>query len=176
MGHLTQVAEDVIAALEHYPPNLRLTIEQYAPQPAWQEYVTGRFNETKERDTSLLGGGKPAVTSAPRAGGRWSVDEEDGISLNAGGTSGPGTTGEFRRTVGTSTARATTADFGPAPMDDENEHSSGPPQVRPSLVPERSCSSLSSLLVTWLKKCSQGNTSTHYLILRMMTKTKTAGG
>lgn len=134
MGHLTQVAEDVIGALEHYPPNLRMVIEQFAPQPAWQEYVTGRFNETKERDTSLLGGGKPAVTSASRAGGRWTVDEEDSASLNAGMNVGSGTTGEFRRAVGTRATKATTADFGPAPMDDDNDSGSGPPQVRPSLV------------------------------------------
>lgn len=133
MGHLTQVAEDVIGALEHYPPNLRMIIEQYAPQPAWQEYVTGRFIETKARDTSLLGGGKPAVTSASRAGGKWTVDEEDGVSLNAVGTTGPGITGGFRRAVATKATRATTADFGPAPMDDDNDHDPGPPQVRPSM-------------------------------------------
>ncbi|KAG1756903.1 SIT4 phosphatase-associated protein-domain-containing protein [Suillus paluster] len=137
MGHLTQVAEDVIGALEHYPPNLRLIIEQYAPQPAWQEYVTGRFNETKKRDTSLLGGGKPSVTSAPRASGRWTVDEEDsGPSLNAATTSGPGTTGEFRRSVSTRPTRATSADFGPAPMDEEDDHGAGPPQFARYLAQE----------------------------------------
>jgi len=139
MGHLTQVAEDVIGALEHYPPNLRLIIEQYAPQPAWQEYVTGRFNETKKRDTSLLGGGKPAVTSTSRPGSRWAVDEEDGgPSLSAGANVGPGTTGEFRRAVGTRATRATNADFGPAPMDDdEDDHGAGPPQVHPFLLGDK---------------------------------------
>lgn len=139
MGHLTQVAEDVIGALEHYPPSLRLIIEQYAPQPAWQEYVTGRFNETKKRDTSLLGGGRPTVTSNSRAGGRWTVDEEDsGSSLSAAATTGPGTTGEFRRSVTTRPSRATSADFGPAPMDDEDDdHSAGPPQVCPILFGNR---------------------------------------
>jgi serine/threonine-protein phosphatase 6 regulatory subunit 3 len=132
MGHLTQVAEDVIGALEHYPPNLRLIIEQYAPQPAWQEYVTGRFNETKKRDSSLLGGGRPAVTSTSRAGGRWTVDEEDnGPSLSAAATTGPGITSEFRRSVTTRPSRATSADFGPAPMDDDDDHGAGPPQVSP---------------------------------------------
>jgi serine/threonine-protein phosphatase 6 regulatory subunit 3 len=138
MGHLTQVAEDVIGALEHYPPNLRLIIEQYAPQPAWQEYVTGRFNETKKRDTSLLGGGRPVVTSNSRAGGRWTVDEEDsGSSLSAAATTGPGTTGEFRRSVTTRPSRATSADFGPAPMDDEeDDHGVGPPQFARYLAQE----------------------------------------
>ncbi|KAG1794856.1 SIT4 phosphatase-associated protein-domain-containing protein [Suillus plorans] len=138
MGHLTQVAEDVIGALEHYPPNLRLIVEQYAPQPAWQEYVTGRFNETKKRDTSLLGGGRPTVTSNSRAGGRWTVDEEDsGSSLSAAATTGPGTTGEFRRSVTTRPSRATSADFGPAPMDDEDDdHSAGPPQFARYLAQE----------------------------------------
>lgn len=137
MGHLTQVAEDVIGALEHYPPNLRLIIEQYAPQPAWQEYVTGRFNETKKRDSSLLGGGRPAVTSTSRAGGRWTVDEEDtGPSLSAAATTGPGITSEFRRSVTTRPSRATSADFGPAPMDDDDDHGAGPPQFARYLAQE----------------------------------------
>ena len=33
MGHLTLISEDVIGALEHLPPDLRLQIGQYAPQP-----------------------------------------------------------------------------------------------------------------------------------------------
>ncbi|KIP08741.1 hypothetical protein PHLGIDRAFT_363378, partial [Phlebiopsis gigantea 11061_1 CR5-6] len=76
MGHLTLVSEDVIGALEHFPPDLRLLVAQYAPQPAWDEYVSGRYKETKKRDSELLGGGKPVVAGGMRAGA-WRVDEAD---------------------------------------------------------------------------------------------------
>lgn len=131
MGHLTLMSEDVITALEHYPPELRLIIEQHAPQPAWNDYVTGRYNETKKRDTSLLGGGKPAVNNAPRAGARWAVDEEDVKTTAVPSNGNPGANGEFKRTTGSRPTRETSADFGPAPMDDdEDDHGTGPPQVR----------------------------------------------
>ncbi|KAH7915316.1 SIT4 phosphatase-associated protein-domain-containing protein [Hygrophoropsis aurantiaca] len=141
MGHLTLISEDVIGALEHYPPDLRLAIERYAPQPAWNDYVTGRYNETKKRDTSLLGGGKPAVTTAPRNGARWKVDEEDATPA----LTGPATSqdknsakGEFRRAAGARPTRETSADFGPAPMEDEDdeEQSAAPPQFARYLAQE----------------------------------------
>lgn len=133
MGHLTLMAEDVITALEHFPLDLRHTIEQFAPQPAWNDYVTGRYKETKKRDTSLLGGGKPAVTNAQRAGGRWAVDEAD-VKAAAVPPSETGTKGEFKRTIATRSSRETSADFGPAPMDDDEDHGTGPPQVRSCLM------------------------------------------
>ncbi len=43
MGHLTLLSEDVINSLEHFPPDLRLTIAQFAPQPEWDESVTDRY-------------------------------------------------------------------------------------------------------------------------------------
>lgn len=135
MGHLTLVSEDVITALEHYPPDLRLTIERYAPQPEWNDYVTGRYNETKKRDTSLLGGGKPSV-SAPRVSTRWAVDEEDARSVPASTPATPTNgnsmlKGEFRRAVTSRHTRETSADFGPESIEeDEDDHGTGPPQVR----------------------------------------------
>ncbi|KAF9218360.1 SAPS-domain-containing protein [Gyrodon lividus] len=128
MGHLTLMSEDVITALEHFAPDLCLIIEQYAPQPAWNDYVTGRYRETKKRDTSLLGGGKPAV-GHPARGARWAVDEEDATAAVAPSNEGSGITGEFKRTTGARPTRETSADFGPAPMDDDDdEHGAGPPQ------------------------------------------------
>lgn len=132
MGHLTLISEDVISALEHYPRDLRLSIAQFAPQPAWDEYVTGRYNETKKKDTSLLGGGKPVVAaSSARAGARWKVDEED-IPPASASTNGK-LNGELKRTDGWRQVRESSADFGPVPMEDEEEvdgvSSSGPPQV-----------------------------------------------
>lgn len=129
MGHLTLMAEDVITALEHFPLDLRHIIDGFAPQPAWNEYVTGRYKETKKRDTSLLGGGKPAVNTAPRVGGRWAVDEEDVKSVAVPVNESSGIKGEFKRTTTTRPSRETSANFGPAPMEDDEDHGSGPPQV-----------------------------------------------
>lgn len=141
MGHLTLMSEDVITALEHYPPDLRLTIERYAPQPEWNDYVTGRYNETKKRDTSLLGGGKPSV-SAPRTNTRWAVDEEDARAVPAGTPATPTNgnsmlKGEFRRAVTSRHTRETSADFGPESIEeDEDEHGTGPPQFARYLAQE----------------------------------------
>lgn len=127
MGHLTLISEDVITALEHFPPDLRLIIIQYAPEPEWDEYVTGRYNETKTRDTRLLGGGKPIV--AQRNVTQWKVDEGDegGIAATPGNGVGAttdssegGVRGQFRRATSLGSSRGT-ADFGPAPMEDDGD-------------------------------------------------------
>ena len=134
MGHLTLISEDVIGALEHLPPDLRLQIAQYAPQPGWDEYVTGRYKETKKKDSSLLGGGKPVVAPSMRNGAaQWKVDEADVVA-----TSAPARTeqkqpasekSEFRRS---SSRREGSSDFGSMAMDDEDEEfNSAPPRVRP---------------------------------------------
>ncbi|KAI0256604.1 SIT4 phosphatase-associated protein-domain-containing protein [Lactifluus subvellereus] len=125
MGHLTLISEDVITALDHFPPDLKQVIEEYAPQPAWDDYVRGRYNETKKKDTSLLGGGRPAVTaSASRPAGQWKVDEEDSstsvpppaIKLDLHETKG-----EFRRATGSKPTLGNTADFGVAPAADDDD-------------------------------------------------------
>ena len=137
MGHLMLISEDVITALARFPPDLRLIIIQYAPEPEWDQYVTGRYNETKEEDARLLGGGKPVVV---RGGGvlQWKVDENEldvGGSGTGGGGAGDGGNGngnggggdlrgEFRRagSVGPSSGHVTsTADFGPAAMDEDDD-------------------------------------------------------
>lgn len=134
MGHLTLISEDVIGALEHFPPDLRLVVAQYAPQPEWDEYVSGRYRETKKKDTSLLGGGKPVVAPGMRtAAGTWKVDEADG----GGGAAtsmpaqprgdGDGLQGELRRNV--RAAREGSADFGQPMDEDEDEFHDGPPHV-----------------------------------------------
>ncbi|KAI6036028.1 SIT4 phosphatase-associated protein-domain-containing protein [Pisolithus microcarpus] len=107
MGHLTLMSEDVITALEHYPQELRSMIERYAPQPDWSEYVTG---------------GKPNIN----------VDEEDAKSMSTASTTTNGNSmlkSEFRRAIGAKPSRETSADFGPAPIEeDEDDHGTGPPQ------------------------------------------------
>lgn len=137
MGHLMLISEDVITALARFPPDLRLIIIQYAPEPEWDQYVTGRYNETKEEDARPLGGGKPSVVGNGVRSGvmQWKVDEND-LDVGGSGTNGEGAgengnkgggggfRGEFRRasSVGPSSGHVTsTADFGPAPMDEDED-------------------------------------------------------
>ena len=137
MGHLTLISEDVIGALEHYPPDLKLLLSQYAPQPDWDEYVGGRYHETKVKDTSLLGGGKPVVApGAGRGAAKWKVDEADigPSSMPSANGSEAGCppearqmNGEFRRT--NRLTRESSADFGVAAFNRDDEEDSGPPQV-----------------------------------------------
>ncbi|CDO73666.1 hypothetical protein BN946_scf185014.g136 [Trametes cinnabarina] len=140
MGHLTLISEDVIGALEHLPPDLRLQIAQYAPQPEWDEYVTGRYKETKKKDTSLLGGGKPVIAPSMRSGGaaQWKVDEADAIATAAANRTeqkeATEMKGEFRRT---SKTREGSADFSAMSMDEEDdEFDSAPPRFANYLVQE----------------------------------------
>lgn len=142
MGHLTLISEDVIGAMGHFPPDLRLQINQYAPQPAWDEYVSTQYRETKKKDTCLLGGGKPVIAPGIRTDtSQWKVDEADtdtpktdaSSEDSEGKTDGEemeGMSGEFRRNV--RTTREVSADFGAVPMDDDDddEFHTGPPHVR----------------------------------------------
>ncbi|KAJ3814114.1 SIT4 phosphatase-associated protein-domain-containing protein [Lentinula aff. lateritia] len=154
MGHLTLISEDVLTALDRYPDSLRDEIMQYAPRGldtehgkgSWDEYVTGRYRETKVRDTRLLGGGKPAVgLSGINSGGgmgdmatKWKVDEEEmgGMQATVGTASSPALDnkpisnemrGEFRRSVSSKPRREGSADFGVAPttMDDDDDFVAG---------------------------------------------------
>ncbi|KAH9917442.1 SIT4 phosphatase-associated protein-domain-containing protein [Fomitopsis serialis] len=140
MGHLTLISEDVIGALEHFPPDLRLLAAQYAPQPEWDEYVTGRYKETKKKDTILLGGGKPVVAPGMRNGSAaWKVDEADtgtapGRAAQQDGEDGEGQMkGEFRRTA---KMREGSADFGTMDDDDEEFSRAGPPHFAQYLAQE----------------------------------------
>lgn len=112
------MSEDVIGALEHFPSDLRSLLSQYAPQPEWDEYVAGRYAETKNKDDRLLGGGKPVVApGAARVGAaKWTVDEADAVppSIRLVDNGPSELKGEFRRTSRLS--RETSADFGVAPM------------------------------------------------------------
>jgi len=94
MGHLTLISEDVLTTLEHSSPDLRLTIMKFTPQPEWNDYVTGRYQETKNKDTSLLGGGKPALSlTRPGSATSWKVDEHDIATTTASTSSSAGGSG-----------------------------------------------------------------------------------
>jgi serine/threonine-protein phosphatase 6 regulatory subunit 3 len=140
MGHLTLISEDIISAMAHYPSELHSTITSLAPQSEWDDYVNGRYMETKRRDTSLLGGGKPVLSQALGHGARggvsrWKVDEEDiGVPSRSDVGNGSVNTmkGEFRRGSSVGTVRETSADFGPIPMEDsedQDESVAASPQV-----------------------------------------------
>ncbi|PPQ76470.1 hypothetical protein CVT26_012907, partial [Gymnopilus dilepis] len=131
MGHLMLISEDVITAMARFPPDLRLIIIQYAPEPEWDNFVTGRYNETKKEDSRLLGGGKPVIRSSiARNPAQWKVDEDDMNAEttavkgpSAVGESAEGVRGEFKRaaSVGPS-GPISTADFGPPDVvEDEDE-------------------------------------------------------
>ncbi|KAI0822811.1 SAPS-domain-containing protein [Trametes gibbosa] len=140
MGHLTLISEDVLNALEHLPPDLRLQVAQHAPQPEWDEYVTGRYKETKTKDQILLGGGKPVIAPSMRStnAAQWKVDEADSIAPSAAGHADQRPPmemrGEFRRSVRT---REGSADFNAMSMDEEEEEfNSAPSQFANYLVQE----------------------------------------
>lgn len=61
MGHLTLISEDIVSAFDHYPSEVIDILSTYAPRPEWDQYVSGKYKETKDKDTSQLGGGKPVV-------------------------------------------------------------------------------------------------------------------
>lgn len=148
MGHLTLISEDVLTSLERYPASLREEIMQYAPKGSadgkgsWDEYVTGRYRETKVRDTRLLGGGKPAVglggiaaggLASGEGTGKWKVDEEELGTVRTSAVSGASAKngddemrGEFRRSTTGKPRREGSADFGVAPvaMDDDEDFDS----------------------------------------------------
>lgn len=189
MGHLMLISEDVITAMARFPPDLRLIIIQYAPEPEWDNFVTGRYNETKKEDSRLLGGGKPVVrSSVTRNPAQWKVDEDDmgaetsAVKSPAGGDSddvGGSVRGEFRRaaSVGPSTP-VSTADFGPADVgeddeDDDNMSSSRAPHVCFFLLSTSNQNSdilANSLHGIWLKKWDQQTSLVHPLTKKMKTK------
>ncbi|KAG9039180.1 hypothetical protein FRB95_011765 [Tulasnella sp. JGI-2019a] len=89
MGHLTLISEDIVSAFEHYPPELIDILSTYAPRPEWDQYVTGKYKETRDNDSLQLGGGKPVIglglANFPGilAGAKKKVDEGDGFVLRS---------------------------------------------------------------------------------------------
>jgi serine/threonine-protein phosphatase 6 regulatory subunit 3 len=126
MGHLTLISDDVISTLEGSPADLLAELKRHVPEPAWSEYVQGPFHQTKERDSVLLGGGKPALAPGYRGGpggeftGKWdelaskpghtampSPATEGGSGSGSGG-------GDFHRSTTGKPTKENTADFGPS--------------------------------------------------------------
>ena len=99
MGHLTLISEDIVSAFEHYPPDLIDILSMYAPRPEWDQYVSGKYKETKDKDTSQLGGGKPVLglglagfpNNGPGGAASRKIDEGDDFEPRSGSASGSGT-------------------------------------------------------------------------------------
>lgn len=85
MGHLTLLAEDVISALDRFPTDLQsLIVSTHAPQPEWDEYVKGRYSETKKKDRCALGGPKPNPHSSSSLGSGFGINVDEGVDGGAG--------------------------------------------------------------------------------------------
>ncbi|CAE6525097.1 unnamed protein product [Rhizoctonia solani] len=117
MGHLILISDDIVAALEHYPHSLLEALSPYVPQPDWNDFVAGQYKETKERDTSQLGGGKPAVSAMGIGIGRGGP--VGGLGTNRfGDTPSPRMESAVGRGIGPVPQVIGGADFGPAEPDD----------------------------------------------------------
>jgi serine/threonine-protein phosphatase 6 regulatory subunit 3 len=130
MGHITLISEEIAAALEHhFPPELTARVREHVPQPDWNDYVNGDLSETKRKDTSLLGGGKPAITPlakpSPFGEMRWRMDETDLSSSSGPQAAVPTLKSEFRRTTSlTHPLREASADFSVAVPQDRTSDTS----------------------------------------------------
>jgi serine/threonine-protein phosphatase 6 regulatory subunit 3 len=92
MGHLTLLSQDLITALERYPPTFSAQLRSFLPPEVaaeWDTYVSGRFEQTRENERKTLGGSKPVARGrldlGVGGGGagagktKWKIDEgEDG--------------------------------------------------------------------------------------------------
>jgi hypothetical protein len=114
MGHLILISDDIVAALEHYPHSLLEALSPYVPQPDWDNFVAGQYKETKERDLSQLGGGRPAIPANAAGMGRGAPI--GGITANRfGDTPNPRIEAGTGRGVGPVPREVRGgADFGPA--------------------------------------------------------------
>lgn len=129
MGHLTLITEEVVTALERFPPELRAEIDAHIPKPDWDDYVLGKHQKTRERNNRLLGGGKPVISQDPLREARWKVDEEEEVAKDATRSSGSSGEGSFTRATSSKPSPRQTADFGPPDAADSDPGENTAPQV-----------------------------------------------
>ncbi|KAH7343684.1 SIT4 phosphatase-associated protein-domain-containing protein [Rhizoctonia solani] len=122
MGHLILISDDIVAALEHYPHSLLEALSPYVPQPDWDNFVAGQYKETKERDTSQLGGGKPAVSMT-------------GMGMGRGGPIGSLATNRFGDTPSPRMESAVGRGVGPVPREVRGGADFGPAEPDDTLIP-----------------------------------------
>ncbi|KAG8735592.1 hypothetical protein FRC12_018000 [Ceratobasidium sp. 428] len=124
MGHLILISDDIVAALEHYPHSLLEALSPYVPQPDWDNFVAGQYKETKERDLSQLGGGRPSVPAGIAGMGR-------GGPMGALGANRFGDTPNPRLEAGTGRG----VGVGPVPKEVKAGADFGPPEPDDTLTP-----------------------------------------
>lgn len=90
MGHLTLIAEEVVKFTERHPPERLsdIVLDRVMAQD-WINYVEGALAETRERDNAILGGVRPDVAHANRAG----ASSLAGMGLSGLGSIGLGSGG-----------------------------------------------------------------------------------
>lgn len=59
MGHITYISEEVCKLMEKCDTELSPDLSSIFEDEVWEEYRTGIFRETKERDRQPLGGIRP---------------------------------------------------------------------------------------------------------------------
>lgn len=136
MGHLTLITEEVVTALERFPPELRAEIDAHIPKPDWDDYVLGKHQKTRERNNRLLGGGKPVISQDPLREARWKVDEEEEVAKDATRSSGSSGEGSFTRATSSKPSPRQTADFGPPDAADSDPGENTAPQFARYLAQE----------------------------------------
>jgi hypothetical protein len=87
MGHLTLIADEVVKYLAHHPADVRISLADAFPQPAWDRYVSTTLRETRERDMQPLGGGvaQPVLEAHAASLASFSEDEDDEFPMSGHG-------------------------------------------------------------------------------------------
>jgi serine/threonine-protein phosphatase 6 regulatory subunit 3 len=122
MGHLILISDDIVAALEHYPHSLLEALSPYVPQPDWDNFVAGQYKETKERDLSQLGGGRPAIPA-------------NAVGMGRGAPIGGIAANRFGDTPNPRIEAGTGRGVGPVPREVRGGADFGPAEPNESLTP-----------------------------------------
>lgn len=98
MGHLILIAEDTIKFLGRCPPDLLEIVGSTFNQSEWDDFVVGPYQAAKDRDNTVMGGGKPRNANASmnddNAAGESTDSDEDEDEHE--GQDGGGLTGTAR--------------------------------------------------------------------------------
>ena len=84
MGHLTLISEEVVKFSErHTPEVLSDVVLEKVTSKEWTHYVEVPFNETRERDSAILGGVRPDVNLGARQTVLYAVNSAGGFGGGA---------------------------------------------------------------------------------------------
>ena len=103
MGHLILIAEDTVKFLGRCPPDLLEIVSATFNQSEWDDFVVGPYQAAKDRDNTVMGGGKPRNANSSmqedNAAGEspdTDSDEDDDEENDQDGQNGGGLTGTSR--------------------------------------------------------------------------------